>query len=234
MLENLKKEVLEANLELQEKDLIIYTWGNVSGIDREKSLVVIKPSGIPYSELTVDKMVVVDLEGKVVEGDLNPSSDTATHLVLYNNFPGIGGVVHTHSEWATSWAQAKKSIPCFGTTHADHFYKEIPCTRAMTKEEIANDYEKNTGKVILEEFEDRNYHYTPGALVAGHGPFTWGDDVEEAVYNSVVMEEIAKMAYNTIQFDDKSEKISDNLLNKHFYRKHGEDAYYGQDNKDNT
>ncbi len=231
MLENLKKEVLEANLELKEKDLIIYTWGNVSGIDREKSLVVIKPSGVPYSELTVEKMVVVNLNGKVIEGDLNPSSDTATHLVLYNNFPEIGGVVHTHSEWATSWAQAKKSIPCFGTTHADHFYQDIPCTRVMTKKEIAKNYEANTGQVIVEEFNDKNYKYTPGVLVAGHGPFTWGEDVEGAVYNSVVMEEIAKIAYNTVQFEEAPGEISNSLMNKHFFRKHGEDAYYGQENK---
>ena len=230
MLGKLKKQVLEANLEIKNKDLILYTWGNVSGIDRDKSLIVIKPSGVPYQELTVDKMVIVNLKGKLIEGELRPSSDTATHLFLYNNFSNIKGVVHTHSPWATSWAQAKKNIPCYGTTHADHFYQDIPCTRVMSDAEINNNYETNTGKVILEEFTNKNrdYHYTPGVLVAGHGPFTWGEDVEKAVYNSVVLEEIAKIAFQTCQLNDKVSKVSDTLLNKHFFRKHGKDAYYGQ------
>ena len=230
MLKDLKKEVLEANLALNEKNLIIYTWGNVSGIDREESLIVIKPSGIPYSELTIDKLVVVNLEGEVVEGDLKPSSDTPTHLVLYRNFSEIGAVVHTHSSWATSWAQAQADIPCYGTTHADHFYQEIPCTRPLTDKEIANNYETNTGKVIVEKFDNKNYHYTPGVLVADHGPFTWGENAEQAVYNSVVLEEIARMAYKTKQLNnDDDANISETLLNKHFYRKHGKNAYYGQD-----
>ncbi len=230
MLGKLKKQVLEANLEIKNKDLILYTWGNVSGIDRDKSLIVIKPSGVPYQELTVDKMVIVNLKGKLIEGELRPSSDTTTHLFLYNNFSNIKGVVHTHSPWATSWAQAKKNIPCYGTTHADHFYQDIPCTRVMSDAEINNNYETNTGKVILEEFTNKNrdYHYTPGVLVAGHGPFTWGEDVEKAVYNSVVLEEIAKIAFQTCQLNDKVSKVSDTLLNKHFFRKHGKDAYYGQ------
>ena len=228
MLEKLKKDVLEANLELKMRELIIYTWGNVSGIDRNEGLVVIKPSGVDYSKLTAEKMVVVDLEGNVVEGNLKPSSDTATHLELYRKFKDIGGVVHTHSPWATSWAQACRDIPCFGTTHADYFYQEIPCTRPMTAVEIKNNYELNTGKVIVETFKDRNYNYTPGVLVAGHGPFTWGSDAEEAVRNSVVLEEVAKMASKTVEIDDSVEGISENLLNKHFMRKHGEDAYYGQ------
>ncbi len=228
MLENLKEEVLEANLELKRKDLIIYTWGNVSGIERNKGLVVIKPSGVAYDQLTVDKMVVVDLQGKVIEGELRPSSDTATHLVLYNKFTDIGGVVHTHSPWATSWAQSGRDIPCFGTTHADYFYQEIPCTRTMTVSEVENDYEANTGEVIVERFKNKDYNYTPGVLVTGHGPFTWGKNAEEAVHNSVVLEEVAKMAFNTVQLNGGIEGVPEYLLNKHFYRKHGKDAYYGQ------
>lgn len=228
MLKELKERVLEANLELQRRNLVIYTWGNVSGIDREKGLVVIKPSGVPYEELTADKMVVLDLEGNKVEGDLNPSSDTATHLELYRNFPEIGGVVHTHSVFATAWAQAGSAIPCYGTTHADYFYGEIPCTRMMTREEVEQDYELNTGKVIVETFKNRDYNYTPGVLVAGHGPFTWGTDPANAVHNSVVLEELARMALYTIQITPLVGGIPDYILNKHFYRKHGKDAYYGQ------
>ncbi len=228
MLKELKERVLEANLELQRRNLVIYTWGNVSGIDREKGLVVIKPSGVPYEELTADKMVVLDLEGNKVEGDLNPSSDTATHLELYRNFPEIGGVVHTHSVFATAWAQSGQNIPCYGTTHADYFYGEIPCTRMMTREEVEQDYELNTGKVIVETFKNRDYNYTPGVLVAGHGPFTWGTDPANAVHNSVVLEELARMALYTIQINPLVGGIPDYILNKHFYRKHGKDAYYGQ------
>ncbi|MFW6306204.1 MAG: L-ribulose-5-phosphate 4-epimerase [Bacillota bacterium] len=228
MLENLKKQVLEANLELRNKDLIIYTWGNVSGIDREQDLVVIKPSGVPYDELTVEKMVVVDLDGKVVEGELKPSSDTATHLVLYKNFKKVGGVVHTHSPSATSWAQAGRSIPCLGTTHADYFYQEVPCTRIMTPSEVNGDYEENTGKVIVEKYRDRNYLYTPAVLVAGHGPFTWGSDAADAVHNSVVLEEVARMALDTVKLNATIDNVPDYLMKKHFYRKHGENAYYGQ------
>ncbi|MFW6007177.1 MAG: L-ribulose-5-phosphate 4-epimerase [Halanaerobiales bacterium] len=228
MLEKLKKTVYEANLELKRKELIIYTWGNVSGFDDNEQLIVIKPSGVPYEKLNPEKMVVVNLEGKVVEGDLNPSSDTETHLELYRNFDGIGGIVHTHSPWATGWAQARSDIPCYGTTHADYFYKEIPCTRNMTAGEIEKNYELNTGKVIVEEFSNRNHIYTPGVLVAGHGPFTWGEDPEEAVHNSVVLEEIAKIAYRTEQISPENSSISSKLRDKHFYRKHGEEAYYGQ------
>lgn len=228
MLEKLKKDVLDANLELVEKNLVLYTWGNVSGISRQDGLVVIKPSGVPYWELSVEKMVVLTLEGKVVESDLSPSSDTPTHLELYRSFPEIGGVVHTHSIWATSWAQSEKTIPCFGTTHADHFYQGIPCTRILSSQEIKKDYELNTGRVITETFKDSSYLYTPGVLVAGHGPFTWGKDPEEAVYNSVILEEVAKMAFSTVQLKGNYMPISKELLDKHFWRKHGKDAYYGQ------
>ncbi|HHU92231.1 MAG TPA: L-ribulose-5-phosphate 4-epimerase [Halanaerobiaceae bacterium] len=228
MLKDLKERVLEANLELQRRNLVIYTWGNVSGIDREKGLVVIKPSGVPYEDLTVDKLVVLDLEGNKVEGDLNPSSDTATHIELYKSFPEIGGVVHTHSVFATAWAQAGKSIPCLGTTHADYFHGAVPCTRLMKREEVEGDYERNTGKLIVETFEELDYNYTPGVLVAGHGPFTWGTDPANAVHNSVVLEELARMALYSISINPASEGIPAYILNKHFYRKHGEDAYYGQ------
>ncbi|MEJ6950679.1 L-ribulose-5-phosphate 4-epimerase [Natronospora cellulosivora (SeqCode)] len=228
MLEKLKEEVLEANLKLEKRNLIIYTWGNVSGIDREKKLVVIKPSGVSYDDLTVDKMVVVDLEGNVVEGDLKPSSDTATHLVLYNSFKDIGGVVHTHSPWATSWAQADRDIPCFGTTHADYFYQEIPCTRPMTPAEVKDAYEENTGKVIVERFRNKDANRTPAVLVSGHGPFTWGEDAADAVHNSVVLEELAKMGYKTVQLNPGQKGVSKFLMDKHYFRKHGENAYYGQ------
>lgn len=228
MLKELKEMVLEANLELKRKNLIIYTWGNVSGIDRRDNLVVIKPSGVAYDELTVDSMVVVDLEGNIVEGDLKPSSDTPTHLYLYNNFKEIGGVVHTHSPMATSWAQSGRDIPCYGTTHADYFYQEIPCTRIMTGSEVENDYEKNTGKVIVERFKSKDYNYTPGVLVAGHGPFTWGTDADDAVHNSVVLEEVARMALNTAALNAGNNGVPKYLMDKHFYRKHGENAYYGQ------
>ena len=228
MLKELKEIVLEANLELKRKNLIIYTWGNVSGISHKDNLVVIKPSGVAYEELTVDSMVVVDLKGNIVEGDLKPSSDTPTHLYLYNNFKEIGGVVHTHSPMATSWAQSGRDIPCYGTTHADYFYQEIPCTRIMTGNEVEKDYEKNTGKVIVERFKNKDYNYTPGVLVAGHGPFTWGTDADDAVHNSVVLEEVARMALNTVVLNADNNGVPKYLMNKHFYRKHGENAYYGQ------
>jgi len=228
MLEALKQKVLEANLELVAKGLVIYTWGNVSGIDREKGLVVIKPSGVPYESMKAEHMVVVDLEGKVVEGDLNPSSDTPTHLVLYKAFPEIGGIVHTHSTWATQWAQAGKSIPCLGTTHADYFYGEIPCTRPMTDEEIKGAYEAETGNVIVETFKGLNPMHMPAVLVNGHGPFAWGKDAQNAVHNSVVLEEVAKMAHNSLMLNPGLKGISQTLLDKHFLRKHGANAYYGQ------
>jgi L-ribulose-5-phosphate 4-epimerase len=228
VLDTLKRIVYEANMELQEKKLVIYTWGNVSGIDREKGLVVIKPSGVAYEELSPEKMVVVNLAGEIVEGKLKPSSDTATHLVLYRNFPDIGGVVHTHSPVATAWAQARQGIPCYGTTHADYFYGEIPCTREMTKEEIEGDYELQTGNVIVERFANLNPNYIPAVLVANHAPFTWGKDPHEAVHNSVVLEEVAKMALAAKQINPNCQPVSQELLDKHFLRKHGKTAYYGQ------
>ncbi|AKN30851.1 ribulose 5-phosphate epimerase [Clostridium carboxidivorans P7] len=228
MLEDLKRRVLEANLELVRKKLVIYTWGNVSGIDRESGLVVIKPSGVDYDELKVEDMVVVDLQGKVIEGHFKPSSDTPTHLVLYKAFKEIGGVVHTHSEWATSFAQAGLSVPAFGTTHADYFYGEIPCTRAMTEGEIKGEYEKETGNVIVETFKNINPLFIPGVLVNGHGPFSWGKDCDEAVYNSVVMEQVSKIAFNTINLKGNRNPMDQVLLDKHFLRKHGKNAYYGQ------
>lgn len=230
MLEELKKQVLEANLELPKRNLITYTWGNVSGIDREKGLVVIKPSGVEYDVMTVDDLVVVDLDGNVVEGKLKPSSDTPTHLELYRKFKDIGGVVHTHSSWATTWAQAGKSITAYGTTHADYFYGKIPCTRKMKNEEIAGEYELNTGKVIVETFEKEeiNPNFMPGVLVCSHGPFTWGKSPADAVHNSVVLEELAKMAYHTEMLNKNITNMQNELLDKHFLRKHGKNAYYGQ------
>lgn len=230
MLDELKKKVFKANLLLPKYHLITFTWGNVSGIDREKGLVIIKPSGVDYETMTFDDMVVTDLEGKVVEGHYKPSSDLMTHLEFYKNFKNIGGVVHTHSTNATSWAQAGKDIPALGTTQADYFYGSIPCTREMTKPEIVNDYELNTGKVIVETFNARkiNPDDMPGVLVRNHGPFTWGKDPMNAVHNAVVLEEVAKMALNTIIINPEVEKMPDALLDKHYLRKHGPKAYYGQ------
>ncbi|MDN5276542.1 MAG: L-ribulose-5-phosphate 4-epimerase [Clostridiales bacterium] len=230
MLKWLKEAVLEANLELPRRGLVIYTWGNVSGISREEGLVVIKPSGVPYEELKLEDLVVVDLDGNQVEGKLRPSSDTPTHLVLYRAFPEIGGVVHTHSSWATSWAQAGRGIPALGTTHADYFYGEIPCTRDMTAEEIQGDYEAETGNVIVETFRARgiNPMHVPGVLVKSHGPFSWGKDPHEAVHNAVVMEEVAKIAFHTFALSPNVKAIDQVLLDKHFLRKHGPNAYYGQ------
>ncbi|NLY44142.1 MAG: L-ribulose-5-phosphate 4-epimerase [Clostridiaceae bacterium] len=228
MLEQLKEEVLKANLDLPRYGLVTFTWGNVSGIDREKGLIVIKPSGVPYEELKAEHLVVLDLDGNQVEGNLRPSSDTPTHLVLYRAFPDIGGVVHTHSPWATSWAQAGRGIPALGTTHADHFYGEIPCTRRMRAEEIQSEYEKKTGDVIVETFKDINPTYIPGVLVNNHGPFCWGKDAHEAVHNAVVLEEVAKMAFYTFALTPGIKPIDSVLLDKHFLRKHGANAYYGQ------
>jgi L-ribulose-5-phosphate 4-epimerase len=228
MLEALREQVLAANLALPEHQLVTFTWGNVSGIDRQQGLIVIKPSGVPYEELKAEHLVVVDLQGKKVEGDFKPSSDTDTHVVLYNAFPEIGGVVHTHSSWCTSWAQAGRGIPAFGTTHADYFYGEIPCTRPMTAEEIKSAYEENTGHVIVETFQDRSPNEIPGVLVYSHGPFSWGIDADNAVHNAVVMEEVAKMAYRTLHISPDMPPMDQVLLDKHFLRKHGANAYYGQ------
>ncbi|MBQ2575656.1 MAG: L-ribulose-5-phosphate 4-epimerase [Lachnospiraceae bacterium] len=228
MLEELKQQVYEANMLLPRYNLVTFTWGNVSGIDREKNLFVIKPSGVPYEELIPEDMVVMDLEGNKVEGDLNPSSDTATHLELYKAFPSIGGIVHTHSPYAVAWAQAGKDIPCFGTTHADYFYGDIPCARNLTTEEIAAGYEQNTGKVIIETFADRNPDYVPGVICRNHGPFAWGKDAMEAVHNAVVLEEVAKMDLFTIKIDPDTDEAPENIRVKHFMRKHGPNAYYGQ------
>ena len=228
MLEELKQQVCEANLLLPKYGLVTFTWGNVSAIDREKGLVVIKPSGVPYEGMTADDMVVVDLEsGKVVEGKYKPSSDTPTHLELYKAFD-IGGIVHTHSRWATSFAQAGKGIISMGTTHADYFYGEIPCTRAMTPEEITGEYEKETGTVIIEAFKGLDATQTPAVLVKSHGPFTWGKTAAEAVYHAAVLEEVAKMGILTLTLDPNAEPAPRHVLEKHFLRKHGPNAYYGQ------
>jgi len=228
MLNDLKEAVLKANLELPKRGLITFTWGNVSGIDRKSNLIVIKPSGVAYDQLKLEDLVVVDLDGNQIEGKLKPSSDTATHLVIYRNFKEVGGVVHTHSTWATSWAQSGKGIPAFGTTHADYFYGEIPCTRKMTSEEINGNYEEETGNVIVETFVGINPIYVPGVLVNNHGPFIFGKDAVEAVHNAVVLEEVAMMAYNTCQLKPEIKAIDQALLDKHFLRKHGANAYYGQ------
>lgn len=230
MLEDLKIKVFEANMELPKRNLVTYTWGNVSGIDRETGLFVIKPSGVDYDIMTPDDMVVMDLEGNRVEGEYKPSSDTPTHLELYKRYEEIGGIVHTHSPEATSWAQAGRGIPLYGTTHADYFYGEIPCARSLTPEEIDEAYEKNTGLVIIETFEERglNPMYTPGVLCTNHGPFTWGKDAAEAVHNAVVLEEVAKMALKTELINPEVKIAPDCIRDKHFFRKHGENAYYGQ------
>lgn len=228
MLEQLKEQVYEANMELPRRGLITYTWGNVSGIDRASGRFVIKPSGIDYDVLKPQDMVVMDLDGNKVEGDYNPSSDTPTHLELYKGFADIGGIVHTHSPWATAWAQAGRGIPCYGTTHADYYYGEIPCGRSLTGPEIAEAYEKNTGLVIIETFKDRDPLHLPGILLVNHGPFTWGSDAAEAVHNAVVLEEVAKMAARTEQLRNQIQPAPQQLQDKHFMRKHGPDAYYGQ------
>ena len=230
MLEELKKEVYEANMLLPKYGLVTFTWGNVSGVDREKKLFVIKPSGVEYEKLSPDDMVVVDFDGNKVEGRYNPSSDTATHAELYSKFEDIGGVVHTHSSWATSWAQAGRSIPCYGTTHADYFYGSIPCLRVLTKEEMDEGYEKNTGVLITEYFKDKDYNAVQAVLCKNHGPFCWGKNAEDAVHTAVVLEEVAKMATRTEMIDPKVEPTPQHLQDKHYYRKHGENAYYGQGN----
>ena len=227
MLKKLKKKVCKANLELVKHGLVVFTWGNVSAVDREKRLVVIKPSGLNYDKMKPEDMVVVDFDGNSVEGDYKPSSDTATHLELYKNFPDIGSVVHTHSEWATIWSQAGQAVPALGTTHADYFYGDIPCTRKLTTPEIEGDYEKETGNVIVEKFHSLDPNAIPGVLVNNHGPFAWGKDADDAVHNAVVMEAVSKMAYFTLNIKRVS-RLDQELLDKHFLRKHGKDAYYGQ------
>lgn len=230
MLEELKKQVYEANMLLPHYGLVTFTWGNVSGIDREKGLFVIKPSGVDYDKLTPDDMVVMDLAGNRVEGKYKPSSDTPTHLELYKAFPEIGGVVHTHSSYATSWAQAGRSIPCYGTTHADYIYGEVPCLRCLTEEEIEAAYEENTGHLIVDEFKrlEKDPMAVPAVLCKNHGPFSWGKDALEAVHNAVVLEEVAKMAYRTETIYPQVESAPKELQDKHYFRKHGANAYYGQ------
>ncbi|PKM73531.1 MAG: L-ribulose-5-phosphate 4-epimerase [Firmicutes bacterium HGW-Firmicutes-16] len=228
MLEKLKQQVLEANLLLPKHGLVTFTWGNVSGIDRESGLVVIKPSGVSYEGMTVEDMVVVDLDGNVVEGKYKPSSDTPTHLELYKAFPTIGGIVHTHSRWATTFAQAGMDIPAMGTTHADYFYGAIPCTRPMTYAEIHGRYEKETGTVIIETFKDKDPAAIPGVVVYSHGPFAWGTDAINAVHNAVVMEEVAFMDWHAMMINPALDRMQQTLLDKHYLRKHGKNAYYGQ------
>jgi L-ribulose-5-phosphate 4-epimerase len=229
MLEELKQKVWEANLELYRVGLVIFTWGNVSGIDRKLELVVIKPSGVSYNTMKPEDMVIVDLDGKIVDSKLKPSSDTPTHLVLYKGFRQIEGVVHTHSEWATSWAQSGRSIPVYGTTHADNFFGEIPCTRKMTEPEVRGKYEKVTGNLIVETFKNIDPMSIPAVLVNGHGPFAWGTSPIDAVHNAVILEAVAKMAFRNEMLGNR-QPIDKTLLNKHFLRKHGKDAYYGQGN----
>lgn len=232
VLEQLKEEVFQANLELPKQGLIKYTWGNVSAVDREQGLFVIKPSGISYEEMKASDMVVCDMDGEIVEGNLNPSSDTLTHAVLYKEFPEIGGIVHTHSTWATIWAQAGLDVPAMGTTHADTFYGSIPCARFLNQKEIDEGYEEQTGHVIVETFKERNIKpmEIPGVLLHGHGPFTWGESAKDAVMNAVVLDEVCKMNLFSRQLNSFSEELPQRILDKHYLRKHGENAYYGQKN----
>jgi len=228
VIESLKADVLEANLELVRRGLVLYTFGNASGIDRESGLVAIKPSGVPYETMTAADMVVSDLNGKIVEGKLKPSSDLATHLELYREFPGIGGVVHTHSEYATAWAQAGREIPAYGTTHADYFYGPVPVTEELSADEIGGDYVLNTGKAIVRRFRKLDPRAVPGVLVAGHAPFTWGSDPMDAAYHAVVLESIARMAFTTATLNPECRGVSQALLDRHYFRKHGAKATYGQ------
>lgn len=228
LLKELREEVLEANLELVRRGLVLYTFGNASGISRSEGLIAIKPSGVPYERLRAEDMVVTDLDGNGVEGNLRPSSDLATHVALYRAFPEIGGVTHTHSEFATAWAQARRAIPCFGTTHADYFYGEVPVTKPLTPEEIASEYERNTGEVIVRTFPSDRSKSVPAVLVAGHGPFTWGKSAAEAAYHAVILEYVARMAYYTVGIAPDTQAISRELHDKHYLRKHGAHAYYGQ------
>ncbi len=229
MLKKLKEKVLQANLDLVKYNLVTLTWGNVSGIDREQNLIVIKPSGVEYDKLKIEDMVVVDLNGKVVEGKLRPSSDTPTHIELYKAFKNIGGISHTHSEFATIFAQACKEIPCFGTTHADHFYGAVPVTRFLTEKEVEENYELNTGKIIIERFKDLDTVATPGVLLAGHAPFTWGNSPAESVRNNLILERVARMAFSSLQLNPDLKILPDYIIKKHYMRKHGPDSYYGQE-----
>ncbi|MDD5935351.1 MAG: L-ribulose-5-phosphate 4-epimerase [Clostridiales bacterium] len=231
MLEELKQRVYEANMELVKKGLVIYTWGNVSGIDPETKLVVIKPSGVDYDTMKPEDMVVLDLDGKIVEGEYRPSSDTPTHLELYKAYPSLGGIVHTHSTYAVTFAQAGLEIPPLGTTHADYFYGGIPCTRSLTSAEVENEYEKNTGKVIIETIKDKDPMEAPAIVVKNHGPFSWGKSPEDAVYHAVVLEEVCRMAYQTMTLNPNVNRAPQYLLDKHYFRKHGANAYYGQEKK---
>jgi L-ribulose-5-phosphate 4-epimerase len=228
MLDRLREEVCQANRDLQRFDLVTLTWGNVSGIDRDQGLIAIKPSGVPYAELQPEKMVIVDLDGQKVAGDLNPSSDTATHVLLYRHFQRIGGVTHTHSRYGTIYAQARHEIPCFGTTHADHFYGAIPVTRPLTEAEVQTDYEANTGHVIVQRFTELDPLAMPAVLVAGHAPFTWGASAQKSLENAVALEAVAQMAWGTSQLDSTAPTLENYVLNKHYQRKHGPAAYYGQ------
>lgn len=227
-LQQLREEVLEANLELVRRGLVLYTFGNASGISRDEGVIVIKPSGVPYDKMTPEHLVLTDLEGKVLEGDLRPSSDLPTHVALYQAFPEIGGVVHTHSEYATAWAQARKEIPCFGTTHADYFHGAVPVTQPMSADEIEGEYEKNTGTAIIRRFENLDPNAIPAVLVANHGPFTWGKNPAAAAHNAVVLEAIARMAFFTTAINPKAEPVGRTLHDRHYLRKHGSKAYYGQ------
>jgi len=227
-LAKLREQVLEANLDLVRKGLVLYTFGNVSGISRHDNVVIIKPSGVPYDQLQAEDLVMTDLEGRVLEGDLRPSSDLPTHLVLYKAFPNIGGVAHSHSEYATSWAQARRSIPCLGTTHADYFHGPVPVTDVMGEPEIAAAYEENTGHVIVKAFKGKDYEAVPAVLVANHGPFAWGSDAKTAAHNAVIVEAVARMAYFTMTINHEAPPVDRSLHDKHYYRKHGHKAYYGQ------
>ena len=229
LLQNLREEVLEANLELVRRGLVLHTFGNASGIAREEGLVVIKPSGVPYDQMKAKHLVIADLDGNIVEGKLKPSSDLPTHLVLYREFPKIGGIAHTHSEYATAWAQARQSIPCLGTTHADYFHGPVPVTSVMTKKEIASQYERNTGHVIVQAFKHLDYAAIPAVLVANHGPFCWGLNPKAAAHNAVILEAIARTAYLTFNIDRAARTIGRELHDKHYLRKHGSSAYYGQE-----
>ena len=232
-IQQLQERVYQANISLRDHGLVTATFGNVSGIDRANGIVAIKPSGVPYDQLTADKMVLVDFDYNVLEGDLNPSSDTKTHVMLYRAFGEIGGIVHTHSTYATAWAQAMKPLPCYGTTHADIFYGEVPCTEVMRDEQIERDYEEETAVQILETFEHYDYRQVPGVLVAGHGPFSWGDTPSKAVYHSLMLETVAKIGILSLRINPDLKAIKQRLLDKHYLRKHGKNAYYGQISKEN-